>query len=55
MMKVDFELVEAIQVYDNLWLKREQTGEITRSELRDAALTNWGVVKELHIKIKAIK
>ena len=55
MMKVDFELSDASHVYDQSWLKREQDGEITRAQLREAAQRDWGVVKELHVKIKAVK
>jgi predicted SAM-dependent methyltransferase len=55
MMNVDFDLVEAVQVYDQAWLRREQVGEITRSQLREAALANWGVVRELQIKISPVK
>jgi predicted SAM-dependent methyltransferase len=55
MMDVDFDMTHASQVYDPQWLKREQSGEITREQLRQAAQTNWGVVKELHVTIKAVK
>jgi SAM-dependent methyltransferase len=55
MMNVDFEFLGASQVYDQDWLKREQSGEISRAQLRAAAKTDWGVVRELHVKIKAVK
>lgn len=52
---VDFELAEASQVYDPGWLAREAAGEFTRAELRVMAAERWGVVKELHVKLRAIK
>ena len=52
---VDFELAEASQVYDQGWLAREAAGEFTRAELRVLAAERWGVVKELHVKLRAIK
>lgn len=52
---VDFELAEASQVYDQSWLAREAAGEFTRAELRALAAERWGVVKELHVKLRAIK
>ena len=54
-MKVDFEVVDASHVYDQAWLRREQAGEITRTQLRESAQANWGVIKELHVKIRAVK
>ena len=55
MMKVDFEVAEASHVYDQTWLNRETAGEITRAQLREAAQTDWGVVRELHVKLKVVK
>lgn len=55
MLKVDFEIVSASQVYSSEWLEKEKRGEITREELREAGLTKLGVIRELHVKIKAIK
>jgi predicted SAM-dependent methyltransferase len=52
---VDFETAEASQVYDQAWLAREANGEFTRAELRVLANERWGVVKELHVKLRAIK
>lgn len=52
---VDFELAEASQVYDPGWLACEAAGEFTRAELRVMAAERWGVVKELHVKLRAIK
>ena len=55
MLKVDFEIVSAVQVYCPEWLEKEKSGQITREELREAGREKWGVIKELHVKIKAIK
>ena len=52
---VDFELLLATQEYDSQWIAKEQRGEITRDELRIAATERWGVVRELKVRIKAIK
>ena len=54
-LNVDFELDEAVMVYDPQWLQKERNGEITREELRKAVAELWGVGKELHLKIRAIK
>jgi len=55
MLKVDFEIVTASQVYSYKWLEKVRRGEITREQLREAADEKWGVAKELHIQIRAIK
>jgi predicted SAM-dependent methyltransferase len=55
MMNVDFEVAEASHIYDQAWLNRENAGEITRAQLRQAAQTDWGVIKELHVKLKVVK
>lgn len=55
LMKVDFELLEAVQIYDLAWWQRVERGEITQDELRRLADTQWGVVKELQIKLRANK
>jgi predicted SAM-dependent methyltransferase len=52
---VDFEVEEAVQVYDSRWLEREAAGEFTRATLRQLANERWGVVKELHMKIRTVK
>ena len=52
---MDFEIVDALQVYDALWWQRVQTGELTQDQLRAMADQQWGVVKELQVKLKAVK
>jgi len=54
-MGVDFEVAEAVQVYDSIWWKKVETGEITKDQLRSVTETQWGVVKELQVKLKVIK
>ena len=55
LMRVDFEVREAVQVYDPIWWQRVETGQITKEQLRSLADTQWGVVKELQVKLTAIK
>jgi predicted SAM-dependent methyltransferase len=55
LMDVDFEMESAFQVYDPLWYAKEERGEITRDELRQAAHERWNVVRELHVKLRAVK
>lgn len=54
-MGIDFEIVEAVQVYDQLWLERERMGAVSRETLRRLADEQWNVVKELHVKLRAVK
>lgn len=55
MLKVDFEVVEARQVYDRYWLSKEEAGEFNREQLRRMAEEKWGVVRELQVTLRAIK
>ncbi len=55
LMQVDFEIVEAVQVYDPQWWQKVQNGELTQNQLRAMADQQWGVVKELQVKLKAVK
>lgn len=55
LMKVDFEIVEAIQVYDAVWWQRVQSGGITLEQIRAMGDQNWGVIKELQVKLRAVK
>lgn len=54
-MNVDFEVVEAMQVYDPNWWRKFEQGAISKEDLRLQADLSWGVVKELQIKIRAVK
>lgn len=54
-MQVDFEVTEAVHVYDQRWLRKERSGEITREQLRQYAEERSNVVKELQIALKAVK
>ncbi len=54
-MNVDFEVVEAVQVYDPAWWKKVEAGELTQEQLRVNGNTLWGVVKELQFKIRVVK
>ena len=55
LMKVDFEIEQASQVYDPAWWARVQNNELSVQQLRVLAEQQWGVVKELHFKLKVVK
>lgn len=52
---VDFEMTLAIQEYDRSWMAKVERGELTKAELRVAAVERWGVVRELKVHLRAIK
>lgn len=54
-MDVDFELVQAIHVYDNLWTSKVDNGEISHEQRRALGNEHWDIVKELHVQLKAVK
>jgi predicted SAM-dependent methyltransferase len=54
-MQVDFEVLEALQVYDVNWWQKVEKREITADQIRALAQTHWGVVKELQVKLRAVK
>lgn len=54
-MGVDFELRQAVQVYDPAYSAAMNEGRMTREEVRRRAETDWGVIRELHIQIAAVK
>ncbi len=54
-MGVDFELRQAVQVYDPAYVTAMNEGRMTKDEVRRRAETDWGVVRELQIQIAAIK
>ena len=54
-MNVNFEVIKAIQVYDNHWVKKKENSSISDEELSVYSHEKWNVVKELQITIKAIK
>jgi len=54
-MRVDFEVIEALQVYDPIWWRKVETGEITKEQLRSLAETQWGIVKEMQVKLRVVK
>ena len=54
-MKVDFEITEALQVYEPQWWQKVQAGALSQDKLRAMADQQWGVVKELQVKLKAVK
>ena len=55
LMQVDFEITEALQVYDPIWWQKVQSGDLSQDQLRAMADQQWGVVKELQVKLKAVK
>ena len=54
-MDVNFELIQAIHVYDNIWTSKVDDGEISHEERRVLANEHWNIVKELQVKLKAVK
>ena len=55
LMEVDFEVVQAVQVYDpTVWQQVEQ-GQLTKEQLRGMAQRQWNVVRELKIKLRVVK
>lgn len=52
---VDFEVESVSQTYDPRWWQRHAAGEITRDQLRQAADSQWNVVRELQVKLRAVK
>lgn len=54
-MGVDFELKQAVQVYDQSYIQMMNDGQITKDEVRRRAETDWGVVRELQVQLLAIK
>jgi pyrroloquinoline quinone (PQQ) biosynthesis protein C len=54
-MRVNFEIENAVQIYDPKWYQKQLKGEITNAQLRQFAIERWNVVKEIRITLKAIK
>ena len=54
-LNVNFEVIQASYIYDRIWYEKVARGEITKDQLREMGNNQWGVIKELHIQIKAIK
>jgi hypothetical protein len=55
LMDVDFEVEQIVQVYDPAWYRRHTEGLLSMDQLREAALTHWGVVRELQVRLRAVK
>lgn len=55
LMDVDFEVVTSGHVIDSRWHAKAQSGEITQQQLKEAAVERWNVLKELHVKLRAVK
>ena len=47
--------MEALQVYDPAWWQRVKRGELSTEQLRALADQQWGVVKELQVKLRVVK
>jgi predicted SAM-dependent methyltransferase len=54
-LDVDFELESASQTYDSRWWKKVEDGVMTRDELRLEAHRSWNVVRELQVRLRAVK
>ncbi len=55
MLDINFETISARQVYDIPWRKKIAAGELTLDQVREAALTQLGVIRELKITLRADK
>lgn len=54
-MDVDFEVQSAVQVYDPAWWAKVRRGELSQDDLRQFADERWNVVRELQVKLRAVK
>lgn len=54
-MAVNFEITEAVQVYDPVWWKRFESGELTQDQIRALGEQLWGVIKELRVRLRVVK
>jgi predicted SAM-dependent methyltransferase len=54
-MDVDFELETIVQGYDPYWSARLDRGEISREALRELAMQQWNVARELQVMMRAVK
>lgn len=55
MLDVDFEIADLSYTYDPEWVEKLNKGEISNTELREAATQKWGVVQELKVEMRARK
>ena len=55
LMGVDFETDEQVQSLDRVWNDKRKAGEMSTDDLRREAAGKWGVVRELKVKLKAVK
>jgi predicted SAM-dependent methyltransferase len=55
LMRVDFELVHGVQVYDPAYIAAMNEGRMSKEEVRRRAETDWGVVRELQFQLRAVK
>ena len=54
-MSIDFEVVEAVHVYDPTWWARVETQELSQDQLRALGDQLWGVIKELRVRLRVVK
>jgi SAM-dependent methyltransferase len=54
-LDVDFEVESMVQVYDPRWWAKVGSGEITQEQLRAKAEEAWGIVRELQVRLRAVK
>lgn len=55
MLDINFVMVHAIQRYDGPWRRKLESGELSLEQVRDAAETQLGVIKELEFVLCADK
>lgn len=54
-MGVDFEITKATRSYDASYVTMMEEGKLSLDDVRRLAETNWGVVRELQVELKAVK
>jgi len=55
LMSIDFEVIEAVHVYDPIWWARVETQELSLDQLRALGDQLWGVIKELRVRLRVVK
>lgn len=55
MLDINFVTVQAVHSYDAAWRRRIDAGELTLEEVREAARTQIGVIREIKVLLRADK
>lgn len=55
MLDVDFETISIVHIYDQYWLRKLKTGEVTYHDLREFTRSQFGVVREIRARLRVNK